>query len=99
MEVKGRDLIAGLPRTIPITSTEIMEAIEQPLQQIITAVRERARADPAGAQLRHHRQGHGHDRRRRPAAQPRQAAHPGDRHPVPRANVASAEHFGTFSTA
>ncbi|MEP6681438.1 MAG: rod shape-determining protein, partial [Chloroflexota bacterium] len=39
MEVKGRDMIAGLPRTIPITSTEITEAIEQPLQQIITAVR------------------------------------------------------------
>ncbi len=39
MEVKGRDMIAGLPRTIPITSTEITEAIEQPLQQVITAVR------------------------------------------------------------
>ncbi len=39
MEVKGRDMIAGLPRTIPITSTEVTEAIEQPLQQIITAVR------------------------------------------------------------
>jgi rod shape-determining protein MreB len=32
-------MIAGLPRTIPITSTEITEAIEQPLQAIITAVR------------------------------------------------------------
>jgi rod shape-determining protein MreB len=39
MEVKGRDMIAGLPRTIPITSTEITEAIEQPIQQIVTAVR------------------------------------------------------------
>jgi rod shape-determining protein MreB len=39
MEVKGRDMIAGLPRTIPITSTEVTEAIEQPLQQVITAVR------------------------------------------------------------
>src|SRR5687768_1128329 len=39
MEVKGRDMIAGLPRTIPITSTEITEAIEQPLQAIISAVR------------------------------------------------------------
>ncbi len=39
MEVKGRDLIAGLPRTVPLTSTEITEAIEQPLQQIIGAVR------------------------------------------------------------
>jgi rod shape-determining protein MreB len=39
IEVKGRDMIAGLPRTIPITSLEITEAIEQPLQQIVTAVR------------------------------------------------------------
>src|SRR6188768_55197 len=39
MEVKGRDMIAGLPRTIPITSTEITEAIEQPLQGISTTVR------------------------------------------------------------
>src|SRR5690349_14063874 len=39
MEVKGRDMIAGLPRTIPITSTEVTEAIEQPQQQIVSAVR------------------------------------------------------------
>ena len=39
MEVRGRDLIAGLPRTIPITSTEVMEAIEVPLQQLVAAVR------------------------------------------------------------
>ncbi len=40
MEVRGRDLIAGLPRTIPITSSEIMEAIEGPLQQLVAAVRQ-----------------------------------------------------------
>ena len=40
MEVRGRDLIAGLPRTIPITSSEIMEAIEVPLQQLVAAVRQ-----------------------------------------------------------
>ena len=39
MEVRGRDLIAGLPRTIPMTSSEAMEAIEQPLQQVVAAVR------------------------------------------------------------
>ncbi len=38
-EVRGRDLIAGLPRTVPITSSEVMEALEQPLQQIVGAVR------------------------------------------------------------
>jgi rod shape-determining protein MreB len=39
MEVRGRDLIAGLPRTIPLTSSEVMEALEQPLQQIVGSVR------------------------------------------------------------
>src|SRR5687767_14755963 len=39
MEVRGRDLIAGLPRTIPITSSEVMEAVEAPLQQLVAAVR------------------------------------------------------------
>ena len=39
MEVRGRDLIAGLPRTIPITSSEVMEAIEIPLRMLVAAVR------------------------------------------------------------
>src|SRR3954468_19424442 len=39
MEVRGRDLIAGLPRTVPLTSSEVMEALEAPLQQIVGAVR------------------------------------------------------------
>jgi rod shape-determining protein MreB len=39
MDVRGRDLIAGLPRTVPITSSEVMEAIEAPLQQLVAAVR------------------------------------------------------------
>jgi rod shape-determining protein MreB len=39
MEVRGRDLIAGLPRTVPLSSSEVMEALEQPLQQIVGAVR------------------------------------------------------------
>lgn len=40
MEVRGRDLIAGLPRTVPLTSSEVMEALEQPLQQVVAAVRQ-----------------------------------------------------------
>jgi rod shape-determining protein MreB len=40
MEIRGRDLIAGLPRTIPLTSSEVMEAIELPMQAVITAVRQ-----------------------------------------------------------
>jgi len=39
MDVKGRDLVAGLPKTIPVTSQEIREAMMEPLNTIIDAVR------------------------------------------------------------
>src|SRR5256886_1920317 len=39
MEVRGRDLIAGLPRTITIGSNEISEAMDPVLQQIIAALK------------------------------------------------------------
>lgn len=39
LKVKGRDSIAGLPRTIIITSEEVHQAIQRPLQQIIGAVK------------------------------------------------------------
>ena len=39
MEVRGRDLIAGLPRTITIGSNELTEAMEPVLQQIVSAVK------------------------------------------------------------
>ncbi len=39
MEIKGRDLVAGLPRTILITSEEIREALAEPVAAIINAVK------------------------------------------------------------
>jgi rod shape-determining protein MreB len=39
MAVRGRDQVSGLPRTIELSSTEVTEAITEPLQQIIEAVR------------------------------------------------------------
>ena len=39
MEVKGRDLVAGLPKTITVTSAEIREAMTEPLNTIIESVR------------------------------------------------------------
>jgi rod shape-determining protein MreB len=39
MEVKGRDLVAGLPKTITVTSDEIREAMVEPLNTIIDSVR------------------------------------------------------------
>jgi len=39
MSVKGRDMIAGLPREVKITSTEITEALEVPLRNLTDAIR------------------------------------------------------------
>ena len=39
MEVKGRDSVAGLPKTIHITSQEIREAMSGPIGQIVDTVR------------------------------------------------------------
>ena len=39
MDVKGRDLVVGLPKTISITSQEIREAMSEPLNTIVDAVR------------------------------------------------------------
>ena len=39
MEVKGRDLVAGLPKTLTITSDEVREALLEPVNQIVDAVR------------------------------------------------------------
>lgn len=39
MEIKGRDLVAGLPKTLTITSEEIREALQEPVSSIIEAIR------------------------------------------------------------
>lgn len=39
MEVSGRDVVFGLPRTIIITSTDVTEAVRAPLLQIIGTVK------------------------------------------------------------
>ena len=39
LEVKGRDLVAGLPKTVSITSEEIREALQEPLRAIIEATK------------------------------------------------------------
>jgi rod shape-determining protein MreB len=39
MEVRGRDLVAGLPKMITITSEEVREALSEPITQIVEAVR------------------------------------------------------------
>jgi len=39
LEVKGRELIAGLPKTLTIMASEIREALQEPVNQIVDAVR------------------------------------------------------------
>jgi rod shape-determining protein MreB len=39
MEVKGRDLVSGIPKTVRVHSSEIREALQEPIQQIVDAVR------------------------------------------------------------
>lgn len=39
VEVKGRDLISGIPKTLEVTSEEIREALEEPLKVIVDAVK------------------------------------------------------------
>ena len=39
MEVRGRDVVAGLPRIVTLSSTEISEAIAEPLGTIVSAVK------------------------------------------------------------
>lgn len=39
MEIKGRDMIAGLPKLIKVTSEEIREALLEPVNQIVDRVK------------------------------------------------------------
>jgi rod shape-determining protein MreB len=39
LDVKGRDILAGLPKTVTLTSEEIREALSEPLSTILEAVR------------------------------------------------------------
>ncbi|HSV72622.1 MAG TPA: rod shape-determining protein [Chthonomonadales bacterium] len=46
IQVRGRDLISGLPRGVDITSTEVREAIQEPLGAIVDAVKVTLEACP-----------------------------------------------------
>ena len=39
LEVRGRDLIAGLPKTIEVTSSEVREALMEPIMAIVDRVK------------------------------------------------------------
>ena len=39
MEVKGRDLVSGIPKTVTVHSQEVRECIQEPIQAIVEAVK------------------------------------------------------------
>lgn len=39
VEVRGRDLVSGLPRTLVLTTAEVRQALEEPVTAIVDAVR------------------------------------------------------------
>src|ERR671932_653287 len=39
-EIRGRDLVSGLPKTVVLTSEEVRAALEEPLVQIIDSIKE-----------------------------------------------------------
>ena len=39
MQIRGRDLISGLPKTVEISSTEVREALKEPISAIIDAIK------------------------------------------------------------
>jgi rod shape-determining protein MreB len=45
-DVRGRDLVSGLPRTLKISAGEIREALAQPVQAIVEAVRQTLEQTP-----------------------------------------------------
>lgn len=46
MDVKGRDLIGGIPKTVKITSEEIRDCLQEPLSAIVEAVKESLEKTP-----------------------------------------------------
>ncbi len=46
MEIKGRDLVAGIPKTMKISSVQVREALSEPVDSIIEAARQALEETP-----------------------------------------------------
>ena len=57
MEVTGRDMVAGIPKTVLVSSEETREALAEPINAIVEAVLLALEAHAAGARRRHRGQG------------------------------------------
>ena len=65
LDITGRDLLSGLPKTLRITSDEVLEALDDPLQELIEVIHSVLERTPAELADRHRL-----FRRRRPAGRP-----------------------------
>jgi len=45
-QVRGRDLVSGLPKTVTLTDSEIRAALAEPLDQIVAAIKETLEVTP-----------------------------------------------------
>ncbi len=46
MEVKGRDIVSGIPKTVKIHSSEVRESLQEPVMAIVEAVRQALEQTP-----------------------------------------------------
>ena len=46
MEIRGRDLSSGLPRSLDLSSTEVLDAIHEPLDAILAVTKETLEQTP-----------------------------------------------------
>lgn len=46
MEVKGRDIVSGIPKTVKVHSVEVREAIQEPIAAVVDAVRQALEQTP-----------------------------------------------------
>ena len=79
-EVRGRDLMSGLPREVQLTGEEVQRRDRRAARRHPRRRARDARGDAAGARRRHHQGGHPARGRRRAAARARRAARGRDRH-------------------
>ena len=82
-DIRGRDLISGLPRTIQLTTEHVREAMAEPVAAIIDAVKTTLDKTPPELAADIMEDGITRHRRRRAAGRARHAPRPRDRHADP----------------
>ena len=68
MDVRGRNLVTGLPKTMTVTSDEMMDALKEPAMHIVEAVHNVLERTPPELAADVYRARYCDDRRRQPAS-------------------------------